>query len=549
MYNNSMNKAEIKTIDLSKYSRKELEEAYVKVSLEKEQAELQLKWYQEQYRLSKQKQFGKSSEQHLAEQMSLPIFNEAETELQPINIEPKLAAETSVDQSERKPKKQKGKRERDFSKLPKQVVEYKLSPEEQVCPQCAGPLHEVRPEIHQELEVIPAQIIVKETQRMIYACRACEKSDISVPMVMAPAPNPVIKGSIASPSLIADIMTKKYVDATPLYRQEQEYQRRGLPINRQNMSNWIIRASRDWLKPLYKRMQEILVAYDVLHSDETELEVLNEPGREASTKSYMWMYRTGNGHVPIVLYDYQPSRAGDNAKNFLKGFKGYLHTDAYDGYDKLLKESKAGAAMEVTLVGCFAHARRYFIDTLKAVPDKESYMYTSAYQGVEYLDEMFALERKLSGISYEERKKERLNQLKPMLEAYFAWVEKERSLALPKSSYGKAINYSFNQKDKLMNILKDGRLELSNNRAERAIKPFVLGRKNWLFTNTPQGADSSAIVYSIIETAKENNLIPFEYLRYLLEKLPNMKVINGETIDKLLPWSKDLPGQCYAKIN
>lgn len=543
-----MSKIDLKTINLAEYSRKELEEAYLKLSLEKEQAELQLKWYQEQYRLSKQKLFGKSSEQNIDGQISLPIFNEAESERQPINIEPKLDGLALEEESKGKTKKQKGKRDKDFSKLPKQVVEYRLSKEEQVCPECGNTLHEVRPEIRRELEVIPAQIIVKETHSMIYSCRNCEREGITVPMITAPAPKPVIKGSIASPSLIADIMTKKYVDAIPLYRQEQEYKRYGLPINRQNMSNWVISAAHNWLSPMYKHLQRMLVNYDVLHADETELEVLNEPGREATTKSYMWMYRTGNGHEPIVLYEYQPSRAGDNAKTFLKGFKGYLQTDAYDGYDKLLKESKAGPAMEVTLVSCFAHARRYFTDTLKAVEDKESYMYTSAYQGVKYVDSMFEFEEKLSKKSYEERYEERLLKLKPMLEVYFAWIEKEHAIALPKSSYGKAINYSFNQKEKLMNILKDGRLELSNNRAERAIKPFVIGRKNWLFSNTPQGAKASAITYSIIETAKENNLIPFEYLKYLFETMPNIDITNEEELNKLLPWSNDLPDKCRAKL-
>lgn len=542
-----MSKIDLKTINLAEYSRKELEEAYVKLSLEKEQAELQLKWYQEQYRLSKQKLFGKSSEQNIDGQISLPIFNEAEAERQPINIEPKLD-DVDIEEPKSKPKKQKGKRDKDFLRLPKQVVEYKLSKEEQVCPECGNTLHEVRPEIRRELEVIPAQIIVKETHSMIYSCRNCEREGITVPMITAPTPKPVIKGSIASPSLIADIMTKKYVDAIPLYRQEQEYKRYGLPINRQNMSNWIISAAQNWLSPMYKYLQRMLVNHDVLHADETELEVLNEPGREATTKSYMWMYRTGNGHEPIVLYEYQPSRAGDNAKAFLKGFKGYLHTDAYDGYDKLLKESKAGPAMEVTLVSCFAHARRYFTDTLRAVEDKESYMYTSAYKGVKYIDGMFELEEKLSKKSYEERYEERLSRLKPMLEVYFAWIEKEHAIALPKSSYGKAINYSFNQKEKLMNILKDGRLELSNNRAERAIKPFVIGRKNWLFSNTPQGARASAITYSIIETAKENKLIPFEYLKYLFETMPNVDITKEEELNKLLPWSKEIPDKCKAKL-
>ncbi|KRQ87071.1 putative Helix-turn-helix domain of transposase IS66 [Caloramator mitchellensis] len=187
-------------------------------------------------RLSKQKLFGKSSEQNIDGQISLPIFNEAEAERQPINIEPKLD-DVAIEESKSKPKKQKGKREKDFSKLTKQVVEYKLSKEEQVCPECGNTLHEVRPEIRRELEVIPAQIIVKETHSMIYSCRNCEREGITVPMITAPTPKPVIKGSIASASLIADIMTKKYVDAIPLYRQEQEYKRYGLPINRQNMSN------------------------------------------------------------------------------------------------------------------------------------------------------------------------------------------------------------------------------------------------------------------------------------------------------------------------
>ncbi len=449
-----MKNSTVKSIDLSKYSREELEAAFVKVSLEKEQAELQLKWYEEQYRLSKQKLFGKSSEQHIDGQLSLPIFNEAETERQPFHVEPKLGEGENA--STTKSKKPKGKRAKDLSKLPIEIVEYKLSPEEQVCLTCTSPLHEVRPEIRKELEVIPAKMVVKETQRMIYSCRTCEKEGIEVPMIKADTPTPVIKGSIASPSLIADIMTKKYVDATPLYRQEQEYKRRALPINRQNMANWIIKVSNDWLKPVYKRMQELLVSYDALHADESELEVLNEPGREAATKSYMWMYRTGLGHLPIILYDYQPSRSGDNAKKFLKGFKGYLHTDAFSGYEKLLKESKAGPAMEVTLVPCFAHARRYFTETLKAVPDQESYMYTSAYQGVKYIDEMFALERELSTLSFEQRYEERLRHLKPRIEAYLAWIEQENNLSLPKSSYGKAITYSF-KSEREMDEYPEGR--------------------------------------------------------------------------------------------
>lgn len=543
-----MKKTNGKSIDLSTYSREELEAAFVKVSVEKEQAELQLKWYEEQYRLNRQKLFGKSSEQHIdSNQLSLPFFNEAESERQPICVEPKLEEGSSTESSDQKGKKKKGKRQKDLSSLPTEVVEYTLSSAEQVCSACTHSLHEVRPEIRKELVVIPAQVVVKETRRMIYSCRNCEKVNTTVSMVMADAPNPVIKGSLASPSLLSDIITKKYVDATPLYRQEQEYKRRGLPINRQNMANWIIRVTNDWFKPVYMRMKHWLVSYDVLHADETELEVLNEPGRAASAKSYMWMYRTGQGYVPILLYDYQMSRAGDNAKKFLKGFKGYLHTDGYGGYEKLLKESTAGLAMEVTLVACFAHARRYFTETLKAVGNKESYMYTSAYQAVKMIDEMFALEQKLSGLSDEERYEKRLSDLKPRMKAYFAWVEKEHALALPKSSYGKAVTYSYNQKDKLINILNDGRLELSNNRAERAIKPFVIGRKNWLFTNTPAGAHSSAMVYSLIETAKENGLIPFEYITYLLEKLPNMDLRQVEELDKLLPWSKDLPAHCIAK--
>jgi len=267
-------------------------------------------------------------------------------------------------------------------------------------------------------------------------------------------------------------------------------------------------------------------------ADETTLQVLREEGRPAKTKSFMWLYRTGREPPPIVLFDYKTSRAGKHPKRFLSGFRGYLQVDGYSGYDAL---------PGVTLVGCWAHARRKFDEALKALPDDRRLGSVAAAEGLDFCNRLFTIERDLGWAGPDERHKARLERSRPVLDAFADWLMSQAPKVLPQSALGQAIKYCQSQWDKLGAFLLDGRLELDNNRSERAIKPFMIGRKGWLFSNTPRGAAASAVVYSIVETAKENGLIPFEYLRYVFEKSPNL---SDGSLDELLPWSSSLPAVC-----
>jgi hypothetical protein len=347
-------------------------------------------------------------------------------------------------------------------------------------------------------------------------------------------PEPVIKGSVASPSSVAHIMTQKYMNAMPLYRQEHELLINGFLLSRQTMANWMIYCSEHWLEGLYELMKRTMLEEEVLHADETVLQVLREPGRKSRTESYMWLYRTsGVSSHPVVIYEYQETRSSSHPKRFLAGFKGYLHTDGYSGYHTL--------PPNIRVVGCWAHLRRRLDESVKLVPSEERAGLPSQ-KGLDFCNRLFALERGFEKLEPEERYKERLERSKPVMDEFYAWANNVG--ALPKSALGRALRYALEQKPYLENVLLDGRLELSNNRAERSIKPFVIGRKNWMFSATPKGAKASAVIYSIIETAKENGLKPFEYLKYLFETMPNMA---AEPLDSLLPWSPSLPEGCKVK--
>ncbi|MBE3573724.1 MAG: IS66 family transposase [Moorella humiferrea] len=497
--------------------------------LEQQKAELsaKLEWFMEQFRLHQHKRFGRSSEQSLPEQQRL--FNEAEVEAKPEASEPALEEITY------KRRKKRGQREEKLRNLPVKVIEYRLPEKEQVCSCCGGKLHAMSTEIRQELKIVPAQASIVRHVRYVYACRHCEQNEINTPITTAPMPKPALPGSIASPSAIAYVMTQKFVEGIPLYRQEKQWERLGVEISRQTMANWMIQSSERWLSPIYQRMHEHLREKDILHADETTLQVLHEPERSAQTTSYMWLYRTGRDGPPIILYDYQTTRAGKHPARFLQGFKGYLHTDGYAGYNDL---------PHITLVGCWAHARRKFAEALKALPATQKDTPTAAQEGLNYCNQLFAIERELRGVTPEERYEERLQRSQPVLAAFSAWLKDQTPWVLPKSALGQAIQYCQNQWDKLTAFLQDGRLELDNNRSERSIKPFVIGRKNWLFANTPKGAKASATIYSIIETAKENGLNPFAYLTYLFKRLPNIDLKDKDSLDDLLPWSANLPVSC-----
>ena len=521
----------------------------------------QVKFLTEQNQMLRSRLFGRKSEQKISlipdGQLSLldtglfdeaGVFNEAESFSNDTQPEPQLEEITY------KRKKRKGKRELDFGDLPTQQIIHELPENERICSVCGNHIHACGHDIlRRELTVIPAQYIVTEHVQAVYSCRDCEKaanpetSDSPVPMVKALVPAPVIAGSgVASPSLVAHIANQKYTLALPLYRQEQEFNRNNLNISRQTMANWLIYVSQHWLVPIYTALKSMLLLAYILHADETYVQVLKEQGKRPEAKSYMWLYRTGcDAKHHIVLYDYQSNRKHINAKSFLEGFSGYLHSDGYQAYHNL--------PSDVTAVGCWAHLRRKFADILKSIPDYNKSGSLAMY-AVDYCDKLFALEREYAKLpadnNFKARQEMRLEKSKPIMDEFFDWVDSvygKHIMATPKSNMGKSLAYALNQKVQLTNVLCDGRLELSNNRAERSIKPFVIGRKNWLFSNTENGADASAMFYSIIETAKENGLKPYEYLKYIFETAPNMDLMrNPESVAALLPWNTS--SECRPSI-
>ena len=479
----------------------------------------------EALRLARHKQFGASSEKSedtLMEQLSF-LFNEAEV----FSAAQKEEENVTVVAAHKRHKKH----EYTLDNIPEGVetkqVEYRLEGADLICPQCGDTMTEIGKEVVRTLEIIPAQMVVREDIYYTYACQNCNKEDIETPVVKAPREKNIIPGSFATPEAIAHIMTQKFVMGSPIYRQEQEINRKGIHLSRQTMSNWILKATEDYLAPVYEQLHKELIARDVLHADETTLQVLHEPGKAPQSESYMWLYRTsGDTDKPIVLYEYQPGRGAKHPKEFLTGYKGYLHTDGYTGYHDL--------GEDITVVGCWAHARRKFDEAVKSLP-KGKAKGSSASQGLTYCNLLFGIEQEIAGKTAEERYEKRLKQAKPVLDAMFAWANSRT--AAPKSALGKALHYLKEQWPYLTKYLQDGRLEISNNRAERSIKPFVIDRKNFLFANTPKGATSSAIMFSLIQTAIENGMDPYKYLTWLLKQAKDADLADSWVVQNLLPWN------------
>jgi transposase len=483
--------------------------------------------------LRKQK-FGSSSEKTPKQEASIQpnLFNEAEMEASPDAPEPVVSHVNGY--LKRNPKT---KREELLKELPVVEIECGIPEDEQVCECCHTKLVPIGKEtVREELEYIPPQIKAVRYIQLAYGCPQCKQK--GTPYIKkAPTPVPLMNHSLASPTTVANVMYQKYVNSIPLYRQEKEWEQLGLVLSRATMANWIIRCSEDWLAPVVEHMKKELLKRDVIHCDETTTQVLKEKGKAPQSKSYMWLYLSGmDGKPPIILYDYQPSRSGQNAANYLKGFKGYLHTDGYQGYEKV---------ENVTRCGCWAHLRRYFVE---AIPDKKSKgpPITAAEIGRDYCNQLFAIEKTLAGLSPDQRNAERLRQEKPVLEAFWSWLD--TVTPLKGSRLGTAVAYALNQKPYMENYLLDGRCSISNNIAENSIRPFVVGRKNWLFSDTTKGAEASAIVYSIIETAKANNLNIYTYLNYLLLYMPDTDYRNyPEIMEDLMPWSELVQTECGKK--
>lgn len=499
-------------------------------ALKEENAELSRKvdWLMERLRLNRQKRFGASSEKSMddaLEQLSL-LFDEAEVYAEQEKAEPVTVAAHV--------RKRRSGSVQDVvpEDIHVEVVEHRLPEEDRKCPQCGRVMEAIGTEVRETLKIRPAEVYLQRDIYYNYACGDCERNDISTPVVKTPKEPSLIPGGFASAEAVAHIAVQKFVMGSPLYRQEQEWQRQGIRLSRQTMSNWLLKCAEDWLKPVYEELHRQLVNREVLHADETTLQVLREPGRKPQSKSYMWLYRTGgDAEHPIVLYEYQPDRKREHPKEFLAGFRGYLHTDGYAGYHDLPEG--------ITVVGCWAHARRYFDEAVKSLP-KGKQSGSSAATGLAWCTKLFQEEKKLAELTPEERYEKRLEREEPVLDALFSWAETRQ--AAPRSALGKALHYLKEQRPYLMNYLKDGRLELSNNRAERSIKPFVIDRKNFLFANTPGGAQGSAVIFSLIETAKENGLDPYRYLAYVLGTAPVLARAGDNWAAQLLPASA--PEEC-----
>jgi hypothetical protein len=330
-------------------------------------------------------------------------------------------------------------------------------------------------------------------------------------------------------------MTQKYTMHVPLYRQEKDWGRQGVFLSRQTLANWVVRCAYDWLMPIYDRLRLELLSREILHADETVLQVLSEPGKSPVSKSYMWLYRTsGDAKRHVILFEYQPSRSHIHPETFLRGFAGLLHADGYAAYHNL--------PSEIIVIGCWTHLRRKFANTLKSIP-AEQRPGSIAQEALKKIGYLFHLEDLWQELEPGERHERRLQESKPLAVKFFDWLSK--LIVLPKSATGKAINYGLEQQQWLMNVYLDGRTDLSNNRIENSVRPVALGRKNWLFCATVDGAIASSVVYSVIETAKASGLKPFDYLEFLFKTLPNS---TSSVIDSLLPWGEAVPEHCWMPV-
>lgn len=506
------NNAELKDyISSLEFDKKNLEidNDNLKTVISERDAEISL--LKEAMKLSRAKMFGSSSEKTAEGQLSLEFFDEAEKEANLNATEPTV---------ERITKKKRTSRTENLSHLETEVTEYTLPEDKLLCPKCNTPLKKITDETRETIKLYK-RVIRHLEKRAVYVCPKCEY------MVKADLPKLPIEGSIADASALAQVIVDKFANSMPLYRQSQDYERVGLSLSRQNLSNWILKSS-DLLDIVYQGMKKELLSKDILHADETTVQVLKESGKPAKSKSYMWLYQTGRYETPIVIYEYQPSRSGSIPKNFLANFKGYLHTDGYAGYQTV---------ENTTLVGCLAHVRRYFNDAYKLIEDTEEAKTSNTAKGLSYCNRLFALDRESKELDVDKRYNFKQEKIKPVFDEFLTWVKNASLNALPQSKYGKALTYALNQLPNVMHYLELDELDIDNNLAERSIKPFVIGRKNWLFSDSVSGADASARLYSIVQTCILNNVNPYNYLKDTLNKLANMTVNQDSDISSLLPWN------------
>lgn len=479
--------------------------------------------------LLRKKLFGTSSEKHPVDiPGQLNLFNEAEMEQNPAAAETEELEVFAPVETAKKRKTRTSDAER-FKGIPVTKKYLDLAEEEKHCPVCNTTLVKIGEEfVRRELVFIPAKLKVVEFYSVNYSCPECSKRDLPV-IKKGKDGKPHMLYGMASAGTVAWVMYQKFCNSLPYCRQEKDWKQYGVAITRATMANWVIRNSEAFFRPMYEYFHRKLLERGFAMADETPLQVLHEPNRRAQTKSYMWLFRSGeDGGVPIILYKYSPTRAGDNAVEFLQGFQGYLMCDGYSGYNKV-PDAKRTA--------CWAHIRRYLTD---AIPKGKHLDYTQpSVQGMMYINQLFHLEDviKAKYTSFDAIKKARLEKEQPIVEGFLSWLGKQNPVR--GSRMDKAVTYIQNRRPYLTTYLEDGRCSFSNNLSENAIRPFTVGRKNWLFCDTPHGAQASAIVYTMVEMAKANGVNVYHYLTYLLEKMPNSSM-SDEELDFFAPWNEDV---------
>jgi transposase len=465
---------------------------------------------------AKKKIFGTSSEKSTA---------------QPPEPEPEFDESASSQQAEeaagaaKKPRTSNGGRKPIPDHLPRERVEHILQPEDQICPCCQGAVHFIGEEVTEQVTRIPASYVVLQHARAKYVCRKCNKN-ITAPGVKQMIP----KSNYASPEFLAHVAVSKFQYGLPFYRQEKIFEQDHLPVSRTTLANLIIGCSNS-LDSLFELLREHLCTQDVVHADETTVQVLKEDeDRRPQSKSYMWAYRSREDAVhPVVLFDYQMTRAGKHPKKFLRigeqgAFSGYLQTDGYAGYNGMTG---------VIRVGCMTHARRKFDEAVATLP--KGVKWSPAHVAIDLIGKLYEIESRIKGLDHRSRYRIREQESVPILQGFKDWLDKSYSTVVPQTPLGRAIGYALDQWAAISRYVEDGRLAIDNNLSEREIKMVVIGRKNWMFADSMDGMRANATMYSLVATAKANGLNPYEYLRHVFVTLPYLKT--AAEAESLLPWN------------
>ena len=452
----------------------------------------------EELRLARQQRFAPSSEKNIGQP---DLFDEAGVELTEelqAQIEEQAEAE-----SENKPPKNRPVRRPLPKDFPREQIVHDIPESEKICA-CGAHLVRIGEEVTEQLKYIPAQLSVVQHVRPKYACKPCQEN-----VKIAEMPTLLLPKSIATPELMAHTIVTKYADHIPLYRQEAIWQRLDIDLPRSSLCAWILKTA-ELCKPLVRALRQLILQSKYIQADETTLQVLDEVGRANTAKSYLWVYRGGDRAKPSLVFEYEETRGGYHAREFLKGFQGYLQTDAYSGYDWAEYEK------EICPVKCFAHARRYFADCAKL--SKKPGLATKA---LEFFKKLYAIEKqaRVNNFTAEQRYELRAKKAPPILSEFKHWLEEYLTKVPPQQKLGKAIQYTLNNWKELNHYLKDGQIEIDNNLVENAIRPFAIGRKNWLFCGSPRGAKAGAILYSLLETCKANGVEPYRYFVAMLNRI------------------------------